>query len=489
MATKNHKRLPSHPLPPTNTKQGSRIPFATVSPTSPPVDIHVCLSCKTARQTHSAMPPMAHRRASTVDKNDVPSVVMETFDAQNIIAEATEEYDATAAALSRLTVASQSSPILSQESNEYEVITSSPSSAKRNSDYFDKPLAESNLKRLRRESIKPAFLDVSRSLEYTSSSTSAPKTSRCTSSPVLSADTRKRSQSVPNRIVTDIYQQQLNSAIQNRTPSYSAEPELFRFPQTVPSLVLVTPPISQSSLRELELSEIYKNAQLRHDIVHDPNLQFRPNFDGLRGSNKRLEASKYWHCIAKELDLVKQMTPEMRQRSRLTVMFSEMRDILLSLVPVTEKAQIAPRFDPELLLQELHHGLFDPSSFASYLSSVIKRHCAPMRDDPVDKMLSHIRASTSTLRFTDGLRQIFDILEMMKLDVANHQLRSLRQHLLETSIEFERSWFARKFEKKVYSRKESMMWMAELCSGPSVDFRKAFTDGSRLAIFSHTLKC
>lgn len=48
---------------------------------------------------------------------------------------------------------------------------------------------------------------------------------------------------------------------------------------TTASLV---PPITKDTLHELDLSEILRNPQLRHDVVFDPNLMFRPNYDGER---------------------------------------------------------------------------------------------------------------------------------------------------------------------------------------------------------------
>lgn len=44
----------------------------------------------------------------------------------------------------------------------------------------------------------------------------------------------------------------------------------------------LVPPISKNTLRELDLNEVMRNAQLRHDVVFDPNLAFRANFDGER---------------------------------------------------------------------------------------------------------------------------------------------------------------------------------------------------------------
>lgn len=47
------------------------------------------------------------------------------------------------------------------------------------------------------------------------------------------------------------------------------------------------PPVNIQSLREIDLAEILKNPQLRHDILFDPQLQFRPNLDGERGRRKK----------------------------------------------------------------------------------------------------------------------------------------------------------------------------------------------------------
>lgn len=46
--------------------------------------------------------------------------------------------------------------------------------------------------------------------------------------------------------------------------------------------ISLSPPITKATLRELDLHEILRNPQLRHDSVFDPNLMFRPNYDGER---------------------------------------------------------------------------------------------------------------------------------------------------------------------------------------------------------------
>lgn len=66
-----------------------------------------------------------------------------------------------------------------------------------------------------------------------------------------------------------------------RTSGYSIDSSCLG---TAPEINLPSwiPPITRSSMAELEFVEVLKNAQLRHDIVFDDVLRFRPNLDGDR---------------------------------------------------------------------------------------------------------------------------------------------------------------------------------------------------------------
>lgn len=52
--------------------------------------------------------------------------------------------------------------------------------------------------------------------------------------------------------------------------------------QPTASIPAYMPPIARETLKELDLQEILQCRQLRHDVVFDANLMFRPNFDGDR---------------------------------------------------------------------------------------------------------------------------------------------------------------------------------------------------------------
>lgn len=228
------------------------------------------------------------------------------------------------------------------------------------------------------------------------------------------------------------------------------------------------PPVNVQGLRELDLQEIFKNPQLRHDIVFDPQLQFRPNLDGERGRHKKALADQYWLAVAHECDILVKAYAAAGKRSisidsssKLIGIMTSLRDILLSLLPFHDRAQIEQVLDVELQLQQLQHGAFDFVKLAQWLAGIFKSHCAPMRDAWVDQMLSCIvagAAAADATKLTEGLRLVFTILEAMKLDVANHQIRTLRPLLVETAVEFEQDYFAQRVALRKIDVRQAVEW-------------------------------
>jgi len=186
----------------------------------------------------------------------------------------------------------------------------------------------------------------------------------------------------------------------------------------------IPPPITRQSLRELETSEIMKNSQLIHDIIHDPTLQFRPNLEGPRGERKRQVAEQYWSALEREVDRLKVCLRKdpvglvKLSSNRFPVLFSEMRDILCSLLPMNDRIVVEEVIDPDFLCQQLFRGVLDVNNLAGFLGKTMKEHCAPMRDAMVEKMMrqfEYARSSGDTPAFVLGLRMVFELLEGMKL--------------------------------------------------------------------------
>lgn len=220
------------------------------------------------------------------------------------------------------------------------------------------------------------------------------------------------------------------------------------------------PPINLQSLKEIDLHEILKNPQLRHDILFDPQLQFRPNLDGERGRKKKSMIDKYWNEIEKECNqfFVKPINFKV---SRLPILFTTLRDILLSLLPYKDRSLVNEIMDIDLLIQQLNHGSFDFVSLSKWLGDIFKSHCAPMRDSWVSEMINKFNQAykqNSVNNLVQGLRMIFSILEAMKLDVANHQIRILRPVLIETAVDFEKDYFNQLINHCKIDINDSLKW-------------------------------
>ncbi|UZJ56779.1 hypothetical protein CBS101457_006099 [Exobasidium rhododendri] len=391
----------------------------------------------------------------------------------------------------------------------------------------------------------------------------------------------------------------------------------------IPSL---HPPITRQTLKELDLHEILKNPQLRHDIVFDANVQFRPNFDGERGKKKREFGNKYWFAVQKEIETgctctsfcgkvllscicgqdqgkksmsrissqvssIKSPLPSQvnyahsgsgindlssaldkrqgaatpavaaaaaataaspppfisasstnarssprsaiglggvgRIPSRIPLLIQELRTICLSVLPsptsnaeaastairpasaklpatvpssammeslrkpppqavihslssfssssttsrfmnqsslngnlsvATHHMLITQMLDSHLITQQIQHGVLDIASLMSFLGSILKLHCAPMRDEVIEKMIKTICVEGEV---AVGLRMCFEILELMKLDIANHQLRSSRTYLIETAVDFELRWFRDQLDQAKMSLDRTNQWFSK----------------------------
>lgn len=249
------------------------------------------------------------------------------------------------------------------------------------------------------------------------------------------------------------------------------------------------------------MPRIINNPKLRHDVNFDRELHFRPNLDGVRGKQKIKSADDYWKALEAELymlDLVQRarLQPQgttdlaywaslMREsRKRLPNVFEAVRDILVTLVPDQDQAKITERLDVDLLIQQIDNGVCDLVDLANWLGKVLKNHCAPMRDGLVDKMRKSITKGAQQADqklMVSGLRQLLNLLEAMKLDVANHQIRHMRPLLIADTINFQRRYHDHRIGLGKLNPDVSRVWLEQefdlLCStqAPPVTYLDALT--------------
>ncbi|KAJ3186401.1 hypothetical protein HK101_009667, partial [Irineochytrium annulatum] len=188
------------------------------------------------------------------------------------------------------------------------------------------------------------------------------------------------------------------------------------------------PPVTRFTLRELDMDEIISNVQLRHDLYFDPNLQFKPNLEGERGKAKLARCDEYWSDLHMELTR--------GHFYRVPLLLFEVRSILVELIPYNDemREELERHVDEKLVAQELEHGVFNGTGLVTYMANVLKSNCAPARDGLVELMCE----TAGKGDWARCLRAMFEVLEWMKLDYANHQLLRLRPFVVEHAVEFER---------------------------------------------------
>jgi hypothetical protein len=236
------------------------------------------------------------------------------------------------------------------------------------------------------------------------------------------------------------------------------------------------PPITSESLMELDMPRIINNPKLRHDVNFDRDLHFRPNLDGSKGKQKMLQADQYWKALEVEFAVYAILQQRRMQSNnephwhrsmklalkRLPNVFIAIRDILKTLVPDQDQRSVTDRLDVPHLVEQVHNGVCDLVDLANWLGKILKNHCAPMRDCLVDSMQKTIVVGATEGRadkLVSGLRSLMTILEAMKLDVANHQIRHMRPLLIEDTINFQRKYNAHRLFAGKIDGPKSRLWL------------------------------
>ena len=197
------------------------------------------------------------------------------------------------------------------------------------------------------------------------------------------------------------------------------------------------PPVTKSSLSELDLSTIMNDAKLRHDLNFIREVVYRPNHVGSRGEEKKVQAKQYWEALAVEcaIYIARRQRPVDHLPSprlewllgpshitnlpwRLPRLFETLRDILKTLVPSLECPTVDQRLDVDLLIQELDKDACDLVGLGEWLGRLLLGSCSPLRDPIASATVQRIQdglQEDNARTIAAGLEDLFAILETMKL--------------------------------------------------------------------------
>ncbi|XP_067850266.1 T-complex protein 11-like protein 1 isoform X2 [Heptranchias perlo] len=141
-------------------------------------------------------------------------------------------------------------------------------------------------------------------------------------------------------------------------------------------------------------------------------------------------------------------------------LLGEIKESLLSfLLPghTRLRNQINEVLDLELIKQEAENGALHIPKLADFIIGMMGTLCAPIRDDEI-KIIRDISDVVALFR------EIFTVLDLMKLDMVNFAISSIRPHLMKQSVEYERKSFQEFFDKQHGSLDITTKWLQEAAS-------------------------
>ncbi|XP_044133310.1 T-complex protein 11-like protein 2 [Bufo gargarizans] len=215
-----------------------------------------------------------------------------------------------------------------------------------------------------------------------------------------------------------------------------------------------SPPRTTSFDEVMSTTRNLSNLLLAHEIVANKNFNLDtidPPKNSLEGRVKQIVHKAFWDCLESDL---KEDPPVYEHAIKL---FDEIKEILLSfLTPGTNRlrTQICEVLDVDLLRQQAEHNAVDIPKLGSYIINIMSKLCAPVRDDDVKKL----KASGDIVQM---LRDVFHVLDLMKMDMVNYTIHNIRPQLQRQLAEYERVKFQEILEKSPDALNQTIKWIEQ----------------------------
>uniref|UniRef100_A0A672N081 T-complex protein 11-like protein 2 n=1 Tax=Sinocyclocheilus grahami TaxID=75366 RepID=A0A672N081_SINGR len=216
---------------------------------------------------------------------------------------------------------------------------------------------------------------------------------------------------------------------------------------------------SGSPPKTLTLDEVMASARdlsnlsLAHEIVVNRNFHLEPPDlpqNSLEKKVKDMVHKAFWDCLESELN---DDPPEYDYAIKL---LDEIKDTLLSFLnPGANRlrTQIMEVLDMDLIRQQADNNAVDIQGLVSYIINTMGKFCAPVRDDEIKKLKEN-SGNLVTL-----FKEIFRVLDLMKMDMVNFTIQSLRPELQRQSVEYERAKFQSILERTPSALDHTNEWI------------------------------
>ncbi|KAF3430763.1 hypothetical protein E2986_00220, partial [Frieseomelitta varia] len=217
------------------------------------------------------------------------------------------------------------------------------------------------------------------------------------------------------------------------------EEETVKGPKTsnfmVGGLIGASPPKFVSLEEIIKAANGMKNMALAHEIAVDKNFQLQklePDDGTFHRKVKEIMHKAFWNLLAEQLD---EDPPNYTQA---LVLLQEIKETLDELV-LPHHAKIRENLnevlDVNLIKQQAENCVLNFHHYAQYVISIMSKICAPVRDEKIRELSQ----KTDVIEIFKG---IMEVLQLMRLDLANFTITMMRPNIVASSIEYEKAKFA-----------------------------------------------
>lgn len=187
------------------------------------------------------------------------------------------------------------------------------------------------------------------------------------------------------------------------------------------------PPVTKTTLSELDVTTIIYYPKLRDDINFDPELHFRPNLDGIKGQRKQDAARLFWATLQEELQNFKMIrNPHTRSyRNKFSFQLLEyIKGSFLSVVGHSERPNIPRIVDAYYLARQLNTRTKGIKWLADFLRIWLKHIHVLRLDDVVDRVGDTLSqsADTDSRAMAEAMQPLLDVLESTRSDIEKYQM-------------------------------------------------------------------
>ncbi|KAM4553256.1 T-complex protein 11-like protein 1 [Fundulus diaphanus] len=215
-----------------------------------------------------------------------------------------------------------------------------------------------------------------------------------------------------------------------------------------------SPPRFVSVEELMETAKGVTNMALAHEIMVNQDWQVKPAElpeGSLEHIVKETMHKAFWDCLETQL---KEDPPSYEHAIKLLGEIKETLQSFLLLGHGRLHSRIEEVLDLPLIQQQAENGALDIGQLSQFIVEMMGSLCAPLRDKDIRKL-------KQITEIVPLLKAIFSVLDLMKVDMANFALNSIKPHLMQQSVEYERNKFQEFLEKQPNALDYTEKWLEE----------------------------